>query len=116
MASVLLVEDEALIRMMVEDMLAELGHTLAAEAADVVSALEHANFATFDFALLDVSLGRHSVEPVAKVLATRNIPFAFASGYGADGVPEAFRERPLLKKPFVAEQLEGCIAGLLGKS
>ncbi|QOZ73323.1 hypothetical protein WN72_13275 [Bradyrhizobium arachidis] len=78
--------------MMVADMLADLGHTVAAEANDVASAMKHASDSAFDMALLDVSLGSCSVEPVAQVLAKRNVPFAFASGYGSDGVPERARD------------------------
>ena len=107
MASVFLVEDEVLIRMMVAEMVTELGHT------DLPSALKHANDAAFDLAVLDVQLGRHSIAPVAKVLAHRNIPLAFATGYGADGGSEEFRERPWLQKPFQIDQLERCIAQLL---
>ncbi|WP_338310574.1 response regulator, partial [Bradyrhizobium ottawaense] len=100
MASVLLVEDEALIQMMIADMLVELGHTVVAEASDLASALEHANNTEFDFAVLDVLLGRTSSEPVAAALSDRNIPFAFASGYRAAGVPHVFQDLPLLTKPF----------------
>ncbi|WP_439407949.1 response regulator [Bradyrhizobium sp. DASA03076] len=113
MASVFLVEDEVLIRMMVAEMVTELGHTVAAEAGDLPSALEHANDDAFDLAVLDVRLGRDSIAPVAEVLAHRNIPFAFATGYGADGVPEEFSGRPWLQKPFAIEQLERCFAQLL---
>ncbi|QOG23430.1 MULTISPECIES: response regulator [Bradyrhizobium] len=113
MASVLLVEDETLIRMMVEDMVTELGHTVAAEVGDLPSALEQANNAVFDIALLDVQLGRDGIEPVARALAKRNIPFAFATGFGESGVPEEFRGRPWLQKPFTVEQLERCFAELL---
>ncbi|WP_439374010.1 response regulator [Bradyrhizobium sp. DASA03120] len=113
MASVFLVEDEALIRMMVADMVTELGHKIAAEAGDLPSALEYANSAVFDMAVLDVWLGRDSIEPVATALANRDIPFAFASGVGAEGVPERFRERPRLQKPFPIEQLERCFTQLL---
>ena len=113
MASVFLVEDEVLIRMMVNDMLEELGHTIAAEAGDLASALTLAKSANFDIAIIDVSLGQHNSAPVAKALRARGVPFAFASGYASDGVPEEFRERPLLKKPFQSEQLERCIAQLL---
>jgi CheY-like chemotaxis protein len=114
MASVFVVEDEALIRMMVADMVVELGHQVAAEAGDLASALEHAHRGAFDLALLDVRLGNHSVQPVAEALARRNVPFVFASGYGADGVPDEFAKHPRLQKPFRIEQLERCIAELLG--
>ncbi|MGY4622839.1 hypothetical protein [Bradyrhizobium sp. USDA 4486] len=76
MALVFLVEDEVLIRMMVADMVIDLGHTVAAEAGDLSSALEHANSAVFDVAVLDAMLGRDSIKPVAKALANRNSPFA----------------------------------------
>ncbi|MCJ9700018.1 response regulator [Bradyrhizobium sp. SHOUNA76] len=116
MASVLLIEDEALIQMMIADMLAELGHTVVAEASDLPSALEHATNTEFDFAVLDVLLGRASSEPVAVILTERNIPFAFASGYGAEGIPDGFQDRPLLTKPFQIDQLERCIAKLIDRS
>jgi CheY-like chemotaxis protein len=113
MASVFLVEDEVLIRMMVADMVTDLGHTVAAEAGDLPSALDHVNKTTFDLAVLDVRLGRDSIAPVASALAYRNIPFVFATGYGADGVPGEFSGRPWLQKPFQIDQLERCIARLL---
>jgi len=113
MASVFLVEDDSLIRMMVADMVTELGHTVAAEAGDLTSALKHAKDGVFDVAVLDVNLGRDSVEPVAKALADRSIPFVFATGFGANGVPNEFSGRPWLQKPFLIEQLERCIAQLL---
>jgi CheY-like chemotaxis protein len=72
MSLVFLAEDEVLTRMMVADMVTDLGHTVAAEAGDLSSALEHANSAAFDFAVLDVRLGRDSIAPVAKVLALRS--------------------------------------------
>jgi CheY-like chemotaxis protein len=113
MASVFLVEDEVLIRMMVTDMLEELGHTIVAEAGDLASALKLATSANFDFAILDVSLGRDNSTPVAAALHARGIPFAFASGYASEGVPEEFRTRPRLNKPFQLDQLERCITQLL---
>jgi CheY-like chemotaxis protein len=113
MASVFLVEDEVLIRMMVADMVMDLGHSVAAEAGDLNSALEHAERGVFDLAVLDVQLGRDGIAPVAETLAKRKIPFAFATGHGAGGLPEGFRERPQLQKPFTIEQLDRCIARLL---
>jgi hypothetical protein len=68
MASVLLVEDEALIRMMIADMLVELGHTVVAEAGDFRTGLTLASAAEIDVAILDVSLGAHSSAAIAEVL------------------------------------------------
>lgn len=113
MASILLVEDETLIRMMIADMLSDLGHTVAAEAADLNSGMARANESGFDLAVLDVMLGRGSSEPIAETLARRNVPFVFATGYGNDGLPQAFHDRPYLTKPFRTEELERCISTLL---
>ena len=97
---VLVVEDELMIRMLLEDMLAELGYTVAAEAARVEEALEATKKGDFDLAILDVNLDGEPVSPVADALVARGTPFVFATGYGERGLPEPYRDRPMLKKPF----------------
>src|SRR5262249_60891065 len=101
---ILVVEDELMIRMLLEDMLSELGYTVAAEAARIEEALEAAKSAEFDVAILDVNLNGQTIAPVAEALAARGTPFVFATGYGERGLPEAYRDRPTLKKPF---QMDG---------
>ncbi len=101
---VLVVEDELMIRMLLEDMLSELGYTVAAEAARIEEALEAAKNADFDLAILDVNLDGQPISPVVDALVERGRPFVFATGYGERGLPEGYRDRPTLKKPF---QLEG---------
>ena len=93
-----------MIRMLLEDMLGELGYTIAAEAGRMDEALRAANNADFDLAILDVNLNGEPISPVADALAARGMPFVFATGYGEQGLPETYRDRPTLKKPF---QLEG---------
>ncbi|MCK1337688.1 response regulator [Bradyrhizobium sp. 38] len=113
MASVLLVEDESLIRVMVADMLAELGHTVAGEAGDVAHGLMLASAPGVEAAILDVNLGKESSEPIAEALQSGGIPFAFATEYNADGIPTAFKGHPFLRKPFLIEELESCLGTLL---
>ena len=86
---ILVVEDEPLIRMLLEDMLGELGYTVAAEAAGIEEALEATKNADFDLAILDADLKGQPALPVADVLVTRGTPFVFATGYGE--VPEPYR-------------------------
>lgn len=114
MASVLLIDDETLIRMMVGDMLIELGHEVAGEAGDLSSGLALAKITKCDAAILDLQLGRDSSVPIADALQLRSIPFVFASGYGADGVPDQFKGLPVLRKPFPLQDLERCLGSLLG--
>src|SRR3954469_12038461 len=103
--SVFLVEDEVMIRMMVADMLEELGYTVAAEAGEINEAIRLAGCTEFDIAILDVNVNGKVISPVAEVIQARNRPFVFATGYGAQGLPEEFRDRPTLQKPFQMETL-----------
>jgi DNA-binding response OmpR family regulator len=97
---VLLVEDEVMIRMMVADMVEELGHAVTAEAGDVGSAAELAQTGLFDLAILDVNLNGKVSFPVADIIMRRRIPLIFASGYAADNYPATFCSTPKLQKPF----------------
>jgi DNA-binding response OmpR family regulator len=107
--AVFLVEDEAMIRMMVADMLEELGYTIAAEAGEIDQAVKLARTASFDIAILDVNVNGKLISPVADVIAARNRPFIFATGYGTQGLPPEYRERPALQKPFQMETLAAMI-------
>jgi CheY-like chemotaxis protein len=107
---IFVVEDELLIRMLLEDMLTELGHTITAEAAKIDDALAAARTAAFDLAILDVNLNGQNTGPVADALAARGTPFVFATGYGPDSLPEQYRSRPTLKKPFQLDGLKQTIA------
>jgi CheY-like chemotaxis protein len=103
--SVFLVEDEVMIRMMVADMLEELGYSVVAEAGEINDALKLAQSAEFDLAILDVNVNGKVISPVADLLAARNRPFIFATGYGSSGLPAEYRDRPALQKPFQIETL-----------
>src|SRR6202021_2930746 len=103
--SIFLVEDEVMIRMMVADMLEELGYSIAAEAGEIGDALKLAQSVEFDLAILDVNVNGKVISPVADVIAARSRPFIFATGYGSSGLPAEYRDRPALQKPFQLETL-----------
>lgn len=111
--SVLVVDDEPMIRLLIRDMLDDLGHTLAGEAARIDEALKLARQAEFDVAILDVDLNGQPIWPVAEVLVARGLPFVFATGYGQRGLPEPYRGIPTLGKPFDADALEQAIKAVL---
>ena len=110
---VLVVEDEYLIRMLLEDMLADLGYAVAGAVGTVAEASELASNAEFSAAILDVNLDGQEIFPVADILARRSLPFVFVTGYGERSLPERYRDRPALQKPFQAEQLSATLADLL---
>ena len=101
-----------LIGMLLEDMLTDMGHTVVAIVPRVNEALAAARREAFDLAILDVHLNGQAVFPVADALIERGIPFVFATGYGERGLPEQYRSRPILQKPFAKEDLERTLAAL----
>ena len=109
---ILVVEDEMTIAFMIEDMLTEMGHAVVALAMRLPDALSAAQAMEFDLAILDVNLDGLKSFPVADVLVGRAIPFAFATGYGALGLGDAWRGRPVLVKPFRLEDLREVITAL----
>jgi CheY-like chemotaxis protein len=106
---VFVVEDEPMISMLVMSMLEELACSVAAEASDIEAATEFAQTVDFDLAILDVNLKGKTVFPVAEFIKARGLPIIFATGYGSEGVPEAFRNFPTLAKPFQIEALAKAI-------
>jgi CheY-like chemotaxis protein len=109
---VLVVEDEMLIGMLLEDMLVDMGHNVVGIISRVNEALAAVQREEFDFAILDVHLNGQAVFPVAEALAARGIPFVFATGYGERGLPDEYRGRPILQKPFAKDDLEKMLATL----
>jgi DNA-binding response OmpR family regulator len=103
--NVFLVEDEVMIRMMVADMLEELGFRIAAEAGEIGEAIRLVQSTDFDIAILDVNVNGKVISPVADLIKARKRPFIFATGYGSSGLPEEYRDRPALQKPFQLETL-----------
>jgi CheY-like chemotaxis protein len=115
---VLVVEDEALVAMLLEDMLADHGCEVAAAASRLAQALAMVadSALAFDAAILDVNLGGDPIFPVAEALAARGVPFVFATGYGAGGLPESWRGRPTLQKPFSHQDVGRALAEAMGKA
>jgi DNA-binding response OmpR family regulator len=116
MVSVFLVEDEVLIRMLVADMVQDLGHRVAAEAGTIEEGLHLARSVDFDLAILDINLGKLTADPIAHVVDQRGLPIIFASAYDLNGLPPGFAGRTLLQKPFQISHLSAAIAGAIGSA
>jgi DNA-binding response OmpR family regulator len=111
--SIFVVEDEAMIRMMLVDMLDELGYNIAAEAGDINEAIRLAQAVEFDLAILDVNVNGKLISPVAELLETRKRRFIFATGYGSDVLPARYQNRPFLQKPFQMDQLASALSAAM---
>ena len=109
------VEDEALVLMTLEDMLADLGLRVVVSAQHVDEALRLAREVEVDVALLDVNVAGRRIDPVAEVLAARRIPILFVSGYEPASLPRGHAVAGRLAKPFQLDDLSAALGRLLGR-
>lgn len=111
--SILIVEDEPLIAMMLEDFLVSLGHEVRGTCDSVGEALKAVQAADFDVAILDVNLKGESVWPVAIELRQRAIPFIIASGGHIEPPPAEFTSVPMIEKPYTIDRVTPAIEAAL---
>ncbi len=116
MPRILVLDDEPLISMLMEEWLTELGCETVGPASSVPSALGLIDGTSIDGAILDVSLGNEESYSVADALRERGVPFAFATGHGANGVAVRFQDALFVRKPFDFEEVRAVIAKLLSAS
>jgi CheY-like chemotaxis protein len=107
---ILVVEDEAMVSMLLEDMVLDCGGEIVGPVARFNDALELAHKAEFGVAVLDLNLNGTLSYPIAEVIRERGIPVIFATGYGADGVLDRFSDRPTLQKPFSQQDFAEAVA------
>ena len=103
---VLLVEDEALVAMMIQECLAEFGYQVVGPISTATEAATKAREGHFEAAVLDINLGDGAAYPIADVLTARGVPFVFVTGYDADSVEPRFRNVPVLQKPIERDMLK----------
>ncbi|HEY5289834.1 MAG TPA: response regulator [Caulobacteraceae bacterium] len=107
---VLLVEDEAMIAMLLEDMLGDLGCHVVGPAYALAPALAlAAGSDPIDVAILDVNLAGRPVFEVADALRARRVPMIFSTGYGETGLRDVDQGAPVLGKPFRAGELAAAL-------
>jgi CheY-like chemotaxis protein len=110
---VLIIEDEAMVAMLLEDILDELGCKVAGTVSELDEALARSAEGRFDVAILDLNLNGSRTFQVAEKLAELRLPFVFSTGYGLAGVPPAFRGVPVLVKPFQEHDLKDALSAAL---
>ena len=112
---IFVVEDEALVLLSLEDILEELGWTVAAQAMWLSDAERLAGSVDQpDAASLDVNIGGKQVFPAARILADRGVPILFATGYGRDGLPPEWQDRPVIVKPYTRQDVGLALEQLVG--
>ncbi|WP_125256963.1 response regulator [Brevundimonas fluminis] len=111
---VLIVEDESLVAMLLETMLEDLGCVAVGPASSVDEGLRLAKEDGVDVALLDVNVAGTQVFPVAEALEAKGVPLVFSTGYGEGGLPEHWRGRPTVQKPFTEAVIRDALMKALG--
>jgi DNA-binding NtrC family response regulator len=110
---VLIVEDEVLVALDIESALTDAGMVVSGRAGTLDAARRAVALGEFDAVLLDANLAGQPVLDLAAALQRQGVPFAFATGYGREGIAAEFRNVPVLSKPFTSEQLIGLMRRLL---
>ena len=104
-ASVMLVEDEAIVALAVNDSLTDLGFSVIGPFSRVSDACRALQDNQVDAAILDINLDGEMVYSLAELLTARKIPFVFATGYGAESIETRFEHIPVLQKPIEKDML-----------
>ncbi len=110
----LVVEDELLVSMLIQEILGELGATVAGPYARLSDGLAAAKAERFDGAILDLNLAGESADPLADLLLARGVPFVFITGYQRESIDRRYANVPVLQKPIDAAALESVLLTLLG--
>jgi DNA-binding response OmpR family regulator len=110
---VLVVEDEMLISMLIEDVLADQHCVVVGPFNRVPDALQAAQSQPLDLAVLDVNIAGTKVYPIAEQLDVRGIPFLLLSGYGKSAVPVDHPTWRACVKPFKTDELIAILESLV---
>jgi len=103
--SILIIEDEMLILMMIEDMLADFGCKSITVASKIGQAITLIDGQVFDAAMVDLNLSGVESYPIADALVARDVPYFFSTGSSVANIKDGYRDQDVLKKPFTFEQL-----------
>ena len=103
--SILVIEDEMLILMMIEDMLSDLGCKSISAASKIGQAITLIGGQVFDAAMVDLNLNGIASYPIADALIEHDVPYFFSTGSSVTNIKDGYRDQDVLKKPFTFEQL-----------
>jgi CheY-like chemotaxis protein len=113
---ILIVEDEAMVAWLLDDMLVAFGCVVVGCADRVQEALAIIEGQQVDAAVLDLNLSGTMSYPVADELLARGIPFIFTTGYPRNRLLEAYRGYPYLLKPYHRSAMRHALLALFPPS
>jgi CheY-like chemotaxis protein len=104
--SILILEDEMIVAMLMEDLVRSLGVEDVNICNDAKSALELLESKQVDCAVLDLWVRDSDSMAVADRLAEQAIPFVFSSGSDAGALADRHAHRPMISKPFLDDDFK----------
>lgn len=107
--SIIVVEDEPLISIMIEDMACELGWRVDGTAQTEAETFELLRHQRPTIAILDINLGGTTSFAVAAACRGQGIPVVFTTGYLAVDLPPECAGSPVLSKPFSIEEFASAL-------
>jgi len=110
---ILVVEDSPVVGPFTADVLTDLGCDVVGPAPNMAAARELIETEDVDGALMDVHIRGERVFPLCELLEERGVPFVLTSGYADWTMPEKWRGRPRLQKPYTIDDVADALAGLL---
>lgn len=113
--SLIIIEDEPLITVMMQDMVEDLGWRVDGVAQTVETALTLLQSIEPKVAVLDISLGMETSFPVADACRERGIAVVFSTGYFASDFPAEWQGAPVLSKPFSERELAAALEAALNE-
>jgi CheY-like chemotaxis protein len=113
---ILVVEDEAAVSLMLEDLLTAAGAIVVGPAVDTATAVALATAEPIDCAVIDYALVGGTSLPAADALLSRGIPFLFASGYDAAGIDRRYAHIPRVEKVYTSDELLQMVEKVMAES
>jgi DNA-binding NtrC family response regulator len=113
---ILIVEDSPVVGPFTADLLSELGCKAVGPAPNMAVGRALIDSEKIDAALVDVHIRGERVFPLCEALAAKGVPFVLTSGYADWNMPEKWRDRPRLQKPYTLAQIGDALRRLLSAS
>ena len=111
---ILVLEDDFYLASDEKALLERAGATVVGPFGTACREADIAGAGDLDGAVVDINLGRGPDFDFPRLLADREVPFIFVTGYDAAAVPEEFSHVPRIEKPIRERELIAALANLAG--
>jgi CheY-like chemotaxis protein len=112
---ILVIEDEYLVALEMQSVLADAGFAEVEYAATEREALARIEEGGWDAAIADANLNGRGISRIAAALTEHGVPFMIVTGYARESLPPEVAHVPFLDKPFHAPRLVQTVSRLCAR-